>query len=69
MSNLFRKYVSSKKSLTDKLLDEITDFDIYCELLGIDLELGQTISSPLREDDTRASFSLYVPTELDDIRP
>ena len=69
MSNLFRKYVSSKKSLTDKLLDEITDFDIYCELIGMDLELGQTISSPLREDDTRASFSLYVPTELEDIRP
>jgi len=69
MSNLFREYVSSKKSLTDKLLDEITDFDIYCELLGVELELGQPINSPLREDDSRASFSLYVPTELDDIRP
>jgi len=70
MSNLFRKYVSSKKTLTDKLLDEITDFDIYCELLGIDLEMGQSISSPLRDDDTRASFSLYVPTETKrDVRP
>lgn len=70
MSNLFRKYVSSKKSLTDKLLDEITDFDIYCELMGIDLEMGQAINSPLRDNDTRASFSLYVPTETKrEVRP
>lgn len=70
MSNLFRKYVSSKKTLTEKLLDEITDFDIYCELLGTDLELGQSIQSPLRDDDTRASFSLYVPTDTKrEVRP
>lgn len=71
MSNLFREYVNSKKTLTDKLLDEITDFDIYCELLDRDMEIGQAIESPIREDDSRASFSLYVPTspELEDIRP
>lgn len=69
MSNLFREFISSKKTLTDKLLDEITDFDIYCELLEKDLEIGEAIQSPLRPDDTRASFSLYIPTELEDIRP
>lgn len=71
MSNLFREYVESRKTLTDKLLDEITDFDIYCELLDRDLEIGVSIESPLRDDDTRASFSLYIPTspELTDIRP
>lgn len=71
MSNLFREYVKSKRTLTDKLLDEITDFDIYCELLDRDMEIGVSIESPIRDDDSRASFSLYVPTspELTDIRP
>ncbi|MGL4384583.1 MAG: hypothetical protein ACRCS4_04695, partial [Flavobacterium sp.] len=69
MSNLFREFILSKKTLTDKLLDEITDFDIYCELLEKDLEIGEAVQSPLRPDDTRASFSLYIPTELEDIRP
>jgi 5S rRNA maturation endonuclease (ribonuclease M5) len=67
--SIFREYINSKKTLTEKLLDEITDFDIYCELIGMDLELGQSIESPIRTDDTRASFSLYVPTKVKDVRP
>ena len=67
--NLFKEFVQSKKTLTEQLLDEIVDYDIYCELTGQDLELGQPVISPIREDDTSPSFSLFIPTNKDDVRP
>lgn len=69
MGNLYKDLINSKKTLTDLLLDEITDYDIYCELTGSDIEIGRAFHSPLRDDDTRASFSLYSPeSEYVDIR-
>ena len=67
--NLFQELVKSKKTLTEKLLDEILDYDIYCELTGINLELGKPVISPVREDDTTPSFSLFIPTNKDNVRP
>ena len=67
--NLFQAIVKSKKSLTDRLLDEIVDYDIYCELTGIDFELGRPTISPIREDDNSPSFSLFIPTKTENVRP
>ena len=67
--NLFKELVKSSKSLTDRLFDEVSDYDIYCELTGIDFEIGRAISSPIRDDDTRSSFSLFIPTKYSDLRP
>lgn len=67
--NLFKDLVKSKKFLTDKLFDEVSDIDIYCELSGIDFEVGRPVSSPLRDDDSVASFSLFIPTKYSDVRP
>ena len=67
--NLFKEFVQTKKTLTDRLLDEILDYDIYCELTGIDIELGKPIISPIREDDSSPSFSLFIPTHKEDLRP
>lgn len=51
------------------MLDEIVDYDIYCELTGIDFELGKPVISPVRSDDDTPSFSLFIPTHKEDIRP
>jgi hypothetical protein len=67
--SLFQELVQSKKTLTDRLLDEILDYDIYCELTGLDIELGKPIISPIRPDDISPSFSLFVPTNKEDVRP
>lgn len=67
--NLFKELIQSKKTLTDRLLDEILDYDIYCELTGIDFELGKPVISPIREDDSSPSFSLFIPTQKDNLRP
>lgn len=69
MNTLYRDIIQSKKTLTEKLLDEIVDYDIYCELTGIDIELGRPICSPVREDDDSPSFSLFIPTRREDVRP
>jgi len=67
--NLFQELVKSKKTLTEKLLDEIVDYDIYCELTGFEFELGKPVISPIREDDNSPSFSLFIPTQKEDVRP
>jgi len=68
--NLFKELVQSgRKTLTDRLLDEILDYDIYCELTGFDFELGRPVISPIREDDNSPSFSLFIPTNKESVRP
>jgi len=67
--NIFKQFVLSKVTLTDKLLDEISDYDIYCELTGIEFELGKAVISPIRTDDNVPSFSLFIPTKKKDVRP
>lgn len=66
--NLFKDLVKSKKTLSERLFLEITDYEIYCELIGIDIELGIPVSSPLRSGDDDPSFSLFIPTKLDNLR-
>jgi len=68
MNNVFKDFILSKKSLTSKLLDEISDYDIYCELIGYDIEIGKPIISPIRTDDDVPSFSLFIPTKIRDVR-
>lgn len=65
---LFKDLVKSKKTLSDRLFGEITDYEIYCELSGLDIDIGVPISSPLRDDDGDPSFSLFIPTEIPDVR-
>jgi len=66
--NLFKNIVESKRTLSDRLFDEITDYEIYCELTGIDIDMGVPISSPLRDDDGDPSFSIFIPTEIPNVR-
>jgi len=67
--NIFKEFVLSKQTLTDRLLEEVSDIDIYCELTGIEFELGKAEISPIREDDDFPSFSLFLPTKIAHPRP
>ncbi len=66
--NIFKDFLLSRRSLTDKLLDEISDYDIYCELIGYEVPIGKPIISPIRLDDDVPSFSLFIPTKVGDVR-
>lgn len=66
--NVFKQLVTSKKTLTDKLFDEVSDYDIYCELTGIEFDIGRAEISPIRFDDDSPSFSLFIPTKKEGIR-
>jgi len=68
IKNIFKDFVRDRKSLTDKLLDEISDYDIYCELIGHEVPIGKPIISPIRVDDDVPSFSLFLPTKIKDVR-
>lgn len=66
--NVFKDFVLSKLTLTDRLLEEVSDYDIYCELTNIEFELGQSEISPIRPDDNVPSFSLFIPTKKSNLR-
>lgn len=66
---LVKQFLKSNISPTDRLFQVVSDYDIYCELTGEELSMGRPISSPIRDDDRTPSFSLYVPTRLNDVRP
>lgn len=68
MKNIFKDFVLSKRTLTDMLFDEVSDYDIYCELLNFDVNIGTPINSPIRIDDAVPSFSLFIPTKLKNLR-
>lgn len=68
MKNIFKDFVLSKRNLSDLLFDEISDYDIYCELIGYDVNIGTPIVSPIRIDDHLPSFSLFIPTKFDNLR-
>ena len=66
--NVFKDFILSKKTLTDKLFDEVSDYDIYCELTDFEFEIGKPAISPVRVDDDMPSFSLFIPTKIHNIR-
>jgi len=67
--SIFLRELLKKDTLTDKLFSIIDDYDIYCGLIGRDIELGETLCSPIRSSDDYPSFALFVPTKIKDLRP
>ena len=66
MKNLTKVFLSSKKSLTDKLFEYVSSYDIFCTLIGQELKVGKTICSPIRTDK-RPTFLLFVPEDKDEV--
>jgi hypothetical protein len=64
-----RELLKNKSNLTDKLFQYTDDYEIYCSLIGIDLEIGEVISSPIRISDDHPSFAIFIPTRKENVRP
>ena len=56
-------------SLSTQLFKLVDDYEIYCSFIERDVDLGETISSPLRDSDECPSFALFIPTKVETFRP
>ena len=66
MQNLTGVFLDSYKTLTEKLLECISAYDIFCEFIGYDLKINEVVLSPIR-NDKRPTFILFVPDHADDV--
>lgn len=66
MFNLTNVFLKSKKSLTEKLFENVSSYDIFCSLIGEDVKVGEVILSPIRADK-RPTFLLFVPEDRDEV--
>lgn len=64
--NLTNVLIGSIRSLSEELFDYVSSYDIYCELIGYELKVGQVILSPIRKD-SRPTFVLFIPDDKDDV--
>lgn len=64
--NLTNVFLSSKKSLTTKLFEYVSSYDIFCSFIGEDVKVGEVILSPIRKDN-RPTFLLFVPEDKDEV--
>lgn len=65
----FLRTLLKKQTILEKLFIVIDDFEIYSSLIGIEPELGECISSPIRAIDDNPSFTLFIPTRIELDRP
>ena len=65
--NLLRLLLQ-KKTLKEKLFEVVSDYDIYCAFIGYEMDLGESIRSPIRATDEFPSFRLYIPTKIPNLR-
>lgn len=56
----------SKRSLTDRLFECVSSYDIFCSFIGEDIKVGEVILSPIRKDN-RPTFILFVPEDKDEV--
>ena len=64
--NLTDVFLASKRSLTDKLFECVSSYDIFCSFIGEDIKVGEVILSPIRKD-SRPTFILFVPEDKDEV--
>jgi hypothetical protein len=64
--NLTDAFLKSRRTLSQKLFEHVSSYDIYCHFIGYDLKVGDTILSPIRTDN-RPTFILFIPDDKDDV--
>lgn len=64
--NLTKVFLSSRRSLNEKLFECVSSYDIYCHFVGEEVPVGKTILSPIRTD-RRPTFILFVPEDKDEV--
>jgi len=65
MSLIYEILSRQPKRYENKLFSVTDDYEIFCHFMDVDIELGETVESPLREDDRHGSFGLFEPTRVD----
>lgn len=66
MKNLTDILIKSKRTLTQKLFELVSAYDIYCEFIGDEVEIGKNILSPIRQDN-KPTFILFIPENKDEV--
>ena len=64
--NLTKVFLDSKKSLTEKLFECVSSYDIFCSIIGEEVKVGDFILSPIRRDN-KPTFKLFIPIDKDDV--
>jgi len=64
--NFTQVFMESIKTPKEELFEHITPYEIYCNLIGHEIEVGQIILSPIRRDN-RPTFVLFVPFDKDEV--
>ena len=64
--NLTNVFLNSRESLLTRLFRSVSSYDIYCNLVGEDIEIGKVILSPIRKDN-RPTFLLFVSETKDEV--
>lgn len=64
--NLTKVFLNSRRSLTEKLFEYVSSYDIFCSLIGEEVKVGKFILSPIRTD-RRPTFLLFVPEDKDEV--
>lgn len=64
--NLTKVFIDSFKTLQDTLFETISSYDIYCNLIGREIKVGETILSPIRRDIS-PTFVLFIPDDKDEV--
>lgn len=64
--NLTNVFLDSRQSLTERLFESVSSYDIFCHLIGEDIKVGEVILSPIRKDN-RPTFILFVPDDKDEV--
>lgn len=64
--NLTDIFLKSKRTLTEKLFEHVSSYDIYCHFIGYDLKVGDFILSPIRTDK-KPTFRLFIPEDKDEV--
>lgn len=64
--NLTTAFLKSKVTLTEKLLECVSEYDIFCTFIGEDIKVGKVILSPIRRDN-KPTFILFIPKDKDEV--
>jgi len=64
--NLTKIFLQTRKTLSEKLFEQVSSYDIFCTFIGGNIKVGKTILSPIRKDN-RPTFILFVPEDKDEV--
>lgn len=64
--NLTDVFLKSRQTLTEKLFEHVSSYDIFCFFIGDDIKVGEVILSPIRKDN-RPTFILFIPEDRDEV--